>query len=267
MLFQKNQKFSIRRDASFGDQLIATLMVHVLNDNGIESYYESRIKKETAIFWGGCTYIENLIDCPLSKNCHENMIVHWPIPNEDVAKKNTKISILDDLLNQFKIKYKIKKEIKINRNFIPVKYEEIKNINRYDVVICSDVGKFSTHKKWPYFNKLKSLLSDKKISFIDLNENKIKDNECLNYVKSSKIYLGMDTGTSHYVSMVANKGLVIQSGVTSSNWWNLYNYKVIEYKTQCCPCFLKTHENCIHENICTKNISAEFVFEEIEKLI
>ncbi len=269
MLLEKKTIYSIRRDAAFGDQLLATLMVHVLNDNGIESTYETRTKKETTQEYNSCQYIEKLIDCPITKNVNlkkYQIKQHWAetMPNEHLYKGN----ILESFLENFCKKENIKKKILIKkeRNYIPVVYYDIPEIKETDISLALNAGTTGKYKEWPYKKELKEQLKKNNISYVDLEH--IKDIKCLNHVKKSKLYLGIDTGISHYVSMICPQSLIIQSGVTSYKWWCLYGYDYIEHPVECSSCFLKSSKNdlkCLNSQKCTFEIHPKTVIKKIKE--
>ena len=88
------------------------------------------------------------------------------------------------------------------------------------------------------------------------------------------MYLGLDTGTSHYVSKFANgKALIIQAGFNLFNWWAYtYDYDMITAEVKCSlrPCFLnmkyiKKGEGCPYDVRCMKQITVKKVFYEVRK--
>src|ERR1035441_10202999 len=81
-------------------------------------------------------------------------------------------------------------DIKITKNYVPVKFHDEK-INPVQVVLNTK-NSGSTVKGWSKFGDLKNRLDENKITWIDLDEEKIYDNLSLNYVKHAKAYVGLD---------------------------------------------------------------------------
>jgi len=154
------------------------------------------------------------------------------------------------------------KEFVIERNYIPVKYEE-HDINSVDVVLNTKTGKYTPYREWPYFNELKLLLRKNNISYLDIDENKIYGIELLNYIKKAKLYIGLETGASHYVSQFANnKSIILQSGYTTASFWaSYYEYEFLQTFVSCSPCFKR--ENCNNKYKCMTRLDADFVFNKV----
>ena len=110
-------------------------------------------------------------------------------------------------------------------------------------------GYWTVNKNYPYFPQLKELFEKKNITYIDLDEHKIRNVEALNYIKKCKVYLGLDTGMSNYASAFANgKGYILQSGFNSPNFWSIYDYEYIMNLQPCSSCFLR--KSCPNNNVC-----------------
>ena len=207
-------------------------------------------------------------------------IIKFKYNNEQGNKNNILEMFFNEFFQQFNIPNdicdKIRQEIKTTKYKIPVKYYDILSIPSVDVSIVSKGGLWSGYKNWPYFKELKDKLNENKITYIDLSEKNIKNIECLNYIKKSKLYLGLDTGVSHYASSVASgKTLIIQSGYNYFDFWCFYDYDYINVNIECQKCFLnyytitKKHKymNCKNDHKCMKNISVDMVYNKIvEKL-
>jgi len=169
----------------------------------------------------------------------------------------------------FKKKYNIEKEIKLTRKFVPVNFTKDSHIPNYDVVMVTKSGFWAPVRNWPYFTELKQRLSELKITWFDLTENKIQNNDFLNYVHKSKVFVTLETGASHYASQFVNNqnSLVIQSGYCHNSFWNFYDYDVISHETQCQGCFITHKAQCFNGQKCMKNINVELVLNKIlEKL-
>ena len=241
----------------FGDQITASVVVQTLNDHGIQCALNS-------------PSIAHLVKCP--KITDRRFVGLIPIPhrlNRTLENLyNPKYNFYTDLIHHFlknkNINLKIQ-DINITLDHVPVTYKEIPSINGVDVAMVTKSGWWTPYRDWPYFNELKALLKKKGVSYIDLSEKKIKSFEFLNYVKKSKIYLGLETGASHYASaFIKNKGFIIQSGFCDFNYWAaIYNYKKIEYPVSCSPCMRRS--GCEHEHKCMTEISPDLVLKTITK--
>ena len=187
---------------SFGDSLMLATVVEILNDNGIDAALAP-------------TTISHLVTCRKIKDW-DVWGGHVKLTRRNRTGKDTNESynVYTDLIDEFKKAFNIEKEIEITRDHIPVLYYDLPLVKekKFDVVMVTQTGPFTPYRKWPYFNELKELLKKNKISFIDLSEMGARDIEFLNYVKNSKLYLGLETGPSHYASQVAN-GKGVTEGV------------------------------------------------------
>lgn len=240
------------RSKGFGDYLIDSLLVHILNDNEIPTVYEYNTKFR----------INELADCPFSKEGEKYILYKRKREINPIDDVN----IIEESIKYFKEYFGIEKDIVINRDHIPVNYVEIPEIPSVNVVLCTRSGSFAPIRNYLKFDQIKQMMDKEGITYIDLNENKILDFECLNYVKKCKLYVGVETGTSHYVSKYANnKGLIIQSGFTRFNFWaKFYKYEFIINEVECSPCG-KTNKSGCRWAKCIWDIKPEYVFEEIKK--
>ena len=163
--------------------------------------------------------------------------------------------------------------LKIYRNYIPVKYYEIPEVRQVDVVFNKNTGPYTPYKKWPYFDELCKLFDQHKITHINLDRDwrETYGIKCLNYVRKAKVYLGLDTGMSHYVSRFANgKALIIQGGFNYFERWSwLYDYEAIQIEDMPCrPCRIlkkdvKQGNKCPYDNRCMKEIDPQWVFDKV----
>lgn len=228
---------------ALGDKLLASFFTHILNDNGISCFFENEHK--------------NIIDCSYEES-------NDFIPYEFIYQDEKFNSIIGVAIEKFKKRFCIDTEIKIIRDFIPVKYKEIEDIPKVDVVMVTKSSDWAPVRDWPYFEDLKKLLQQKHISFIDITQQNIKNFEFLNYVKKCKVFVTLETGASHYASQFINKdnSLVIQSGYCDDSFWNFYKYDVVKYDTNCKWCFTQ-HKMCENDHKCMKEISVDVVFNKI----
>lgn len=227
----------------FGDACMTAMFVSILRDNNINAYL---CKNKHS----------HLFDVPITQNISHFSFWHinW--------HHNITMSMMQQNLSRLKFK-----NIKITKNFVPVKFYDEK-IDPVDVVLGTKCSGWSAIRNWKQFKFFKKILDNYKITWIDLDEKNIYGNLSLNYVKHAKAYIGLDTGRSHYSSFFANKkGIIIQSGHTNSNYWSNYDYKYIEKK--CCslaPCFLRFKHDCPHW-MCCMNIKPYEVIDELKKIL
>ena len=246
---------------AFGDQIAASVVVQTLTDNGIRCALNS-------------PSIAHLVKCPQTTD--KQFAGLTPIPHQldrTLGVANPKYNFYTDLIEHFlkckNINLKTQ-DINITLDHVPVVYKEIPSIHGVDVALVTKSGWWTPYRNWPYFNELKTLLKEKGISYIDLSKQKIQSFEFLNYVKKSTIYLGLDTGASHYASaFIKNKGFIIQSGYCSFEYWaSIYNYKKIEYPVECSQvvgCWRRS--GCEHNHKCMQQISPHHVFKTISPFL
>ena len=238
---------------AFGDNLLAAWVVNVLNFNHIPAVLcaPPRIKKLiNSKMWNPRDHSSNFTVARLNR----------------AKRKDPNFTILTDLLNSFIKKSKENitlAEIDIENAPHPVIYRDDPSIKGCDVCLVTQSGPWTPYRNWPHFNELKSLLIEDGVTFIDLSQEGIKENNFLNYVKKSKIYLGIETGASHYAAPhLGGKGLIIQSGYCDFDYWAAhYNYQPIEHPVECAPCWKR--QGCEYDHKCMRKISAQKVYEKI----
>jgi len=235
-----------KKTPSLGDHCMASLFVHILNDNKINAILDE-------------TFYKDILNCNYNFN-GEFKIYEFSYDN------SCSETIIENALNKFKNKFKIDFDIKIKkeRNFIPIIFKN-ENIVSKDVVIVSESGIWSKVRDWPYFEQLKEKLSKNSISFIDVTKEKIFNNTFLNYVKKSKVFVSIECGASHLASQLVNKknSIIIQSGYCNNNFWNFYNYDIIANQVNCNCCFLRRIEYCKNNFKCMREINVDLIFEKI----
>ncbi len=238
----------------FGEAVYASLFCHILNDNGIKSVFRPR--KST---W-------ELMDVPLydpEKHDTEKGWVwwHWKYEKSDVPIMQQQANRVSEWL---------KKEIIINRDHVPVIFEEM-DVPEVDVVMNTKTSHWTPYKLWPYFDELKIKMAKLGITYYDFDVSETYGIECLNMVKKAQIYLGLDSGMAHYVSRFANGKTLILSGgfVTFEFWAYLYDYEPVQIEdVPCRPCFKSKHyikrgEGCPFDNRCMTEITVDMVMNKI----
>ena len=214
-----------RNNEFLGDELAAAQMVAILNDFGIE-----------ACWWHDNPEFRALVDVPLWDGSE---MKSWLFHYEPALKWDGR-SILRKALDNFSADF-ILPPIPISRTSVPIRYQDDPSIIGTDVVICSEVSIHSKYREYPRMNEVKQLLNEKGVRWRDLSEDKIRGNAVLNWVKKSKVYLGLETGVSHYVAGVVNKGLILQSGYSNYYFWGTtYPYEALFVPVECRNCFLRT---------------------------
>ncbi len=254
-MMKENRKYGILYSGrAFGDNLISVLFTAVLCDNGFDAVLNN-------------PDVYDLVDCqvPCSSKAWRRTIFECRRQNRTGLDTDKKYNIITDLIREFSLKFNISKKIEIRRNHIPVRFQEIELVPACNVVMVTETGHWSPYRNWPYFNELKALLSKSKIDFFDLSENRIRNIEFLNYIKKAKVFVGLETGASHYASKFANgKSIIIQSGYCDFDYWaGLYDYEHIQHSVECSPCWLR--EGCPYDHKCMKEIKPEYVFQKILK--
>jgi len=250
--------------SGFGNSLILAHLTKICIDSGIE-----------AVFTQHKTTID-LVDVPLFNFVfHDDYIKdRWLGIRNTYLRKNCDVPCLMQYIKHVEGIFNKKIEIKEHHHFVPVKYHDIANIPKLKVCLNTATGNWSKYRNWPYFAELKELLQKDGITFIDLNENNIYGIECLNYIHKCQLYVGLETGMSHYVSKYANrKALIIQSGFCPFSYWaKFYHYDHLVCECECSekPCFLTKKEVkigivCQNNHKCMRDIKPEIVFNAIKE--
>lgn len=165
--------------------------------------------------------------------------------------------IMAKAVDNFRKTYGISQEIRTTRTSIPVAYRDIREIPSVDVALCTSASRWSLYRNWPYFPEFKERLEEAGMSYIDLTQRRVYDIPALNYVKKAGVYVGLETGTSHYVSSVVGRGLILQSGFSNFKYWCNYPYDYIELDLPCKNCFLS--QGCQFAHQCMREITVEQV--------
>jgi len=248
-----------RTGDALGDHCMAVFFTKILIDNGFDAKFRHSIKKYNQLF-----------DIPSSEESPNFRFDYSSNDNPVNPSFDKDKNIIYFVIEKFKTKFNIEKEIKIINNFCPVNYTDIPAIENHDVTLNGKTGGWTPYTRYPTpkFLKLKSLLDKEGISFYDLAET--KNNETLNYVKKSKVFVGLQTGVSIFVSQVVNKGLIIQSGYSTNEYWNCYGLDYISKDYDCKECFLhkrkiKQGKLCPHEHRCMQTLEPEDIVKKIKE--
>lgn len=238
--------------SGFGDRLLVAWTVNILNFNNINCSFGE---------------LEKIVNCKdfYKQNADTKKT---KIVLSRTKKTDPRFTILTDLIYSFLQQSKINinlDNIDIKNAPHPIIYKDMPDIKSVDVAMVTKTGPWTPYRNWPYFDKLKELFRKNNISYIDLSEEKVKNFEFLNYVKKSKIYLGLETGASHYAApFIGDGGLMIQSGYCAFDYWAAhYNYQKIENPIRCAPCWKR--KGCEYEHKCMTEISPDLVLKTIIK--
>jgi hypothetical protein len=144
---------------------------------------------------------------------------------------------------------------------IPIRFQDDPSVPALDIVLNTRTNDWTPYKHWPYWAELKRSFSRLNLSFVDLDEHKIQGNVSLNYAAKARLYLGLDTGMSHYVSPLVQRGIIIQSGYNSFEFWHNYQFTAASVDVPCAKCFLRT--GCPNDHRCMRELTAEKILDRV----
>jgi len=254
----------------FGNQLTMAHLTRILNDNGISAVFNPHKP------------VLDLVDVPIYDPSKAADYIYRRYQGEaglvgsTWTQRNCDMPALFMYLQALSRKLKTKITFDpVRHNHIPVLYKD-RNQPKVDVAICTKTGPWAPCRDWPHFPALKKLFDKQGISYIDINERGLRGFDCLDVVAKAKVYLGLETGTSHYVSKKANnKGLIIQGGFSPFYYWAApYDYEAITTRVHCehRPCFLDrvvmaNGVKCPYNYSCISAISPEQVFTAVKERV
>lgn len=247
----------------FGEHLIIAKVTSILVDNNLDVILKERYKIAGLV---DCKKIPYLSDSTKYDEYEKHI---WFYNIQD------RTPIILQYIKHFEEVFE--RKIEVTRGTIPVIFYKME-VPTYDIILHTNTGGWSIYRVWPYFDELKSLLDKHKISYIDIADRKkhgrIGGIQYLNYVNNAKLYVGLETGPSHYVSSITkNKTLIIQSGFAEYNFWAYgYQFEHIQIEVPCRPCFLninniKEGKGCPYNHKCMAEIGPQDVFNRIEKML
>lgn len=261
--------------SGFGNALIVAHVTQIINDNGLSAVYvPHRTTNNVEVDY-------TLVDVPLYNEEEHGEFYYYrkKFPSYFYFKDCDETIIqryLSHIGNELNRRFYI--DI-VKHNHVPVTYDESEEegVECVDVAMCTSTSSWAPYRDWPYFEQLKQLFDKNRITYVDMNQQNIKSHKCLAYVKNCKLYLGLETGMSHYVSKFANgKTLIIQSGFAPFYYWaSLYNYDFIRAENLKCkykPCFIdrkfiEQGKECYQDVACMTLITPEQVFNEVLRRI
>lgn len=266
--------------------MMAAFFTQLLNDNGFEAVYHVDNGLKNGVNF--CHLLDVPVGSTGEKFYFSYNTEHLPF---DLADK----SHIDTAIRYFKNWSKCTKDLVIKTPYVPVKFNIDPSVKPVDVVLVTDVGTYAIAKKWPYFDKLKKMLENNNISYVDINDfgnNWANNEELLNKVNNllytCKVFVGLDTGPTHYATGIlakkpTRKNFIIQSGFNLfSHWASHYDdlFQPIENKQTCAPCVLpnpslvyriaegiKLNDRCEKKHACMTSILPEQVLEYIKSNI
>lgn len=236
------------RNGGFGDRLLCALTTAILSDAGIPAIWHDENPEMMA-----------LVDVPKYDGSLPAIHWWWHYPPEGAWDGRSFIrKALDRFADDFKLNH-----IPESRRFVPVNYLDDPGIEGVDVAICSSCGHWSKYREYPWMPKVKQQLDRRGLKWIDMSERGIVGNDALNLAKKSRLYLGIDTGMSHYVAGVIRKGLILQSGFSNPGLWApRYGFDFLSVKVECGNCFLT--QGCKYRHKCMVTMNPVDVAEQIE---
>lgn len=242
---------------AFGDNLFTAYVVVALRANGFDAVLDNE-------------RIAHLVDCPkyspVAASGREVRTFNCVRRNRPGKETNAVFTVYTDLLAEFARQFGIADTIKADLDHVPVTFQPKEFPDHHDLVMVTRTGNWTPYRDWPYFGELKALLDGASISYLDATVEGCRDNDLLNRVQQAQLYVGLETGASHYVSRFANdKALIIQSGYAPFSYWaGAYRYNCTALPVECSPCWKRsgceTHE-------CMVGITARTVFARIMELL
>jgi len=267
----------------FGDQMMAAFFTQLLNDNGFNAVYHIDNGSKNNVNF--C----HLLDVPIGSAGDE---FPFSYATKDLPFDLADKSHIDTTIRYFKRWANYDGELIIKTPYVPVKFQIDSFTPPVDVVLVTDVGSYAVTKKWPYFEELKKILEKNNISYVDLSDfgdNWTNNSELLNKVNNllykCKVFVGLDTGPTHYATGILSKkhqknNFIIQSGFNLFSQWSSHYkdlFQPIENKQPCAPCVLpnptnryvapsgtKLPEKCESNHKCMKEITPKQVYEYIK---
>lgn len=135
-----------------------------------------------------------------------------------------------------------------------------------DVAIWDRTGDWTPYRDWPYWDSLEERLSARGISYINMRCEGLRGEDVLAQAMAAKVYVGLETGVSHYVAGAAHRGLVLQSGYSTFDYWCPYpQFKRVEAAVECSPCFARWH--CPHHHKCMTGLSVGSVLDTLMPML
>lgn len=244
----------VRKGNAFGDNLLSGWFCRILNDNGIEAHYHHESNFPTEQYVPDLVLKRPGVDyCPYEFT----YVGAW-----DMNRLKPDLGFMEWLLDDFRRLHRIERPIVRRNHYLPVVYRDNPAIKGVDVAMNTSSSQWVKHRDYPWFDAIKHSFDRTGIRWVDLDQQRIRGNDALNHVKKSTVYLGLETGMSHYVSSVANHPLVIQSGFTNHRFWNHYGYDVVEHRVHCAPCQLR-YSPCPHNHSCMNGLDPSIIVERV----
>ncbi|MBM4043985.1 MAG: glycosyltransferase family 9 protein [Planctomycetes bacterium] len=230
-----------------GDRLLASTFALILNDNGVRAVLDDDLAGE-------------LVRCPTFDPARHGDYRRYRFnyePENRYFPGGLMRRALDNFAQQFGLQ-----ALQITRTAVAVQYSSQFDVEPVDVALCTESGGWSPYRNWPHFDCLKKSLEANGISFCDLTKEGKRGMECVNYIRKARLYVGLETGVSHLASSVAaGKGLIIQSGYSTFDYWCPYEYAYIANPVPCAPCFRRN--GCPSDHACMRGITVERVLDRI----
>lgn len=234
---------------AYGDSMLGAQFTANLIANGFDAVFHA-------------PWLRDIVDLPQMTPAYGSAL-HYEFSYHPERLLLRNMSIIEKSLERFQVFAELLKPLKVKVRTAPVKYVDIPGIPAVDVALNTQIRVSTEYRQWPYFGELKQLLTQVGISFVDLDANKYYGIAALNYIKKARLYVGMDTGMSHYAaSTAAGKALILQSGYNTPEYWSTYDYEYAFLPLGCAPCF--RIGNCSYGHRCMRELGLEFVFNLIQ---
>ena len=133
-------------------------------------------------------------------------------------------SLMDTVIRRFRAEFQFDGPLEIKTPYIPVKFRYDEKVEPVDVVLVTGSGPHSSVRNWPYFSELKKEFDRSGVTYTDLNDfgfdwanNDESTHRIANLIYKCKVFLGLETGASHYATGVLRRkaggaNFIIQSG-------------------------------------------------------
>lgn len=267
------------RKPGLGDMIMNCISCDILRDLGLDVYYGCRFNPCDRDF-------PNLINIPWYKYqpdikklpLEDNKIPRGYSGGIDFQGETHPFDFIIDFRYSIGLKqntiFQCLKEFGVkkleNCKGFRIKDELPKPEKVYDVIMSCSTGGWKPVRAYSKHKELEVRLNQRGLSVLNLtddNKGKLGLTGLLSLVKHSKCFIGTETGPTHAVSGVSPKSIIIQAGIHSSAFWNVYpNTFVVEPKLDCGgrQCKVRKHEECTEmKDSCINHIDIEEILKYV----
>lgn len=245
-----DENLVISREIGFGDTILSALFTAILRDNGIP-----------ALWWNHDANMRSLIDLPQWDG--KSPAQHYVFEYESFIPGDR--NFIRRALDIFSIRNNLRRPLKISRNSPPLRFIDHPRIRGADVAFCLTGGGWSRYRWFPRIEDLKNAMTAAGLTWIDLKTT--WNQHTFNAIKKSRLYLGIDTGTTHAASALTSNGIILQSGFNRvEDWDHGYGFEILTADSACAlaPCYLR--EGCPHDQRCMEIPIPRIIARIIERL-